>query len=79
MATQPKLMVTVELGTADKKQRKTVTFDPDIKISEATQILLQKFGKASDKDASLYAISLPKEKGVPNSLSLIQHELSHHA
>lgn len=61
------LEVNVECSPLDKYGkkigpiRKKLLLDPNIKVAEATNILLEKFGLTNDKDASSYAICLRKD------------------
>lgn len=63
------LAITVECSLPEPKGggkkigplKKAILLDPDIKIAEATRILLDKFGLTHDKEASNFAICLRKE------------------
>lgn len=61
------LAINVECSPLDKYGKKIgpikkiVLLDPNIKVAEATRILLEKFGLTNDKDATTYAICLRKD------------------
>lgn len=61
------LAINVECTPPDKGGKKIgaikkiILLDPNIKISEATRIILEKFGLTHDKEANTYAICLRKE------------------
>jgi hypothetical protein len=62
------LAITVECSPPDAKGgkkigpiKKTILLDPNIKISEATRVLLDKFGLTHDKEASNFAICIKKD------------------
>lgn len=62
------LAINVECTPPDKANKKSIgaikkiiLLDPNIKINEATRIILDKFGLTHDKEASNYAICLRKD------------------
>ena len=61
------LAIHVECTLPDKGGKKTgavkkiILLDPNIKISEATRIIQEKFGLTNEKEVTNYAICLKKE------------------
>jgi hypothetical protein len=61
--------------------KKTVLLDPNLKISDATRVLLDKFGLTHEKDASSYAICIRKDTDgktkylIPNATQTVSASL----